>query len=66
MLRSLGGDGIYSSVEESHYYGAPEGSCEIHIYIILLRSIEILLRSLEIPIAFPRNTFRSLEIISNY
>ena len=43
-------------------YGAPEGSCEIHLYINtfprnILRSLEILFDSLVIPIAFLCNTF---------
>ena len=40
-------------------YGAPEGSCEIHI---LLRSLEILLRSLAIILRSLEILFRSLEI----
>ena len=48
----------YACKDDSHVhtYGAPEGSCEIHIYIILLRSLEILMRSLTI-------ILRSLEIL---
>ena len=42
-------------------YGAPEGSCEIHINI-LLRSVEILLRSLAIILRSLEILFLSLEI----